>query len=182
MILAPYKFKDNSGWQGVSHPGVFKDNDGQYYMGHQGRQGENSFFMVINVRKIYWTEDGWLVVSPERYANVDQTEVLEADLIGNYEQIIFGYRVVLRFSNEQRTADFQFSQNWELSPEGTINVESANTWSFEAPWLNISMDNGAFNYKLYLERGRDWENRIVSTILIAGLDNQETAIWAKKIE
>lgn len=182
MILAPYKFKDHSGWQGVSHPGVFKDNDGQYYMGHQGRPGENSFFMVFHVRKIHWTEDGWPIVSPERYANVALTEVLAEDLIGNYEQIVFGYRVVPGFSNEQRTADFQFSQNWELSPEGTINGESANTWSFEAPWLTISMDNGAVNYKLYVERGRDWENRIASTILITGLDNQGTAIWAKKIE
>ncbi|WNH09210.1 arabinan endo-1,5-alpha-L-arabinosidase [Thalassobellus suaedae] len=59
MILAPYKFDGHLGWQGVSHPAVFNDGNGQYYMAHQGRPGENSFFMVLHVRKMYWTEDGW---------------------------------------------------------------------------------------------------------------------------
>lgn len=182
MILAPYKFNAHSGWQGVSHPGVFKDNEGQYYMGHQGRPGENSFFMVFHVRKMHWTEDGWPIVSPERYANVVQTEVSEADLVGNYEQIIFGYRVVPGFSNEQRTADFQFSTNWELSADGTIGGNADNIWSYEAPWLTVNLDNGGSSYKLYVERGRDWENRVQSTILFSGLDSDGTTIWAKKID
>lgn len=181
MILAPYKFNDHSGWQGVSHPGVFKDDEGQYYMAHQGRPGENSFFMVLHVRKIHWTENGWPIVSPERYANVAQTEILESDLVGNYEQIVFGYRVVPGYANEQLSADFQFSENLELMANGTIDGESANTWTYEAPWLNISLDDGATTYKLYVERGRDWENSIESTILFSGLDDNGTAIWGKKI-
>ncbi len=36
MVLAPYAFNDNYGWQGTGHCGVFND-DGQYYMFQQGR-------------------------------------------------------------------------------------------------------------------------------------------------
>jgi arabinan endo-1,5-alpha-L-arabinosidase len=182
MILAPYKFSDHSGWQGVSHPGVFKDDEEQYYMAHQGRPGENSFFMVLHVRKMHWTEEGWPIVSPERYANVVQTEITEADLIGNYEQIVFGYRVVPGYADEQISADFQFSTDLELSADGTIDGDTTNTWSYEAPWLTINLDNGATGYKLYVERGRDWENKVESTILLTGLDSDGTAIWAKKID
>jgi arabinan endo-1,5-alpha-L-arabinosidase len=182
MILAPYKFNDHSGWQGVSHPGVFKNDEGQYYMAHQGRPGENSFFMVLHIRKIHWTENGWPIVSPERYANVVQTEVLESDLVGSYEQIEFGYRVVPGYANEQISPDFQYSVNLELMADGTINGEALNTWTYEAPWLTISLNNGATNYKLYVERGRDWENKVESTILFSGLDNNGTAIWGKKVD
>jgi len=181
MILAPYKFDGHSGWQGVSHPAVFMDGNGQYYMAHQGRPGENRFFMVLHVRKIHWTENGWPIVSPERYANVIQTEISESDLVGSYEQIIFGYRVVPGYANEQTSADFQFSENLELMADGTIGGEPSNTWSFEAPWLSMSLDNGETNYKLYVERGRDWENSIESTVLFSGLDENGTAIWGKKI-
>jgi len=182
MILAPYKFDGHSGWQGVSHPAVFKDGSGQYYMAHQGRPGENRFYMVLHVRKIHWTENGWPIVSPERYANVTQTEILESDLVGNYEQIVFGYRVVPGYANEQTSADFQFSENLELMEDGTINGEPQNLWDFEAPWLTISLDNGATNYQLYVERGRDWENRVQSTILFSGLNDEGTAIWGKKVD
>lgn len=182
MILAPYKFNDHSGWQGVSHPAVFKDDEGQYYMAHQGRPGENSFFMVLHVRKIHWTEDYWPIVSPERYANISQTEVLEDDLVGNYEQITMGYRVVPGYANEQTSADFQFAKDLELVADGTINFETNGTWSYDAPRLTITLDGGVNEYKLYVERGRDWENRVESTILFTGLDTEGTAIWAKKID
>lgn len=181
MILAPYRFDEHSGWQGVSHPGVFKDDSGQYYMAHQGRPGENSFFMVLHVRKIHWTEDGWPIVSPERFANVAQTTVANADLVGNYEQIIFGYTVTPGYADEQRYPDFQNSIDLTLNADGSINSNANDVWSYDAPWLTLNFGNGTFVDKLYVERGRDWENEVESTILLSGLNNEGTAIWGKKI-
>ena len=100
MILAPYRFNGHSGWQGVSHPAVFKGDGDQYYMAHQGRPGEDRFYMVLHIRKIHWTEDGWPIVSPERYANVPQTAITNTDLVGDYEQIILGYSVTPGFADE----------------------------------------------------------------------------------
>jgi arabinan endo-1,5-alpha-L-arabinosidase len=181
MILAPYKFNNHSGWQGVAHCAVFKDDANQYYMAHQGRPGENSYFMDLHVRKMHWTEDGWPIVSPERYAGVAQSEITEQDLAGNYEQIILGYQVVPGYSAEQTQPDFQTSIALKLDTNGSINGDSNNQWSYQAPWLTLTW-GGTWVDKLHVERGRDWENKKESTILLSGLNNAGTAIWGKKID
>ena len=181
MILAPYKFNDHPGWQGVSHPAVFSDDLGQYFMAHQGRPGENSFFMVLHVRKIYWTEDGWPIVSPERFANIQQTALTAENIAGDYEEIKLGYRIVPGYADEQKTADFQFSTSLQLNIDGSINADNTNSWSYDAPWLTLNYNSGETIVKLHVEQGRDWENKVATTILLSGLDNEGTAIWGKKI-
>ncbi|TRZ45910.1 arabinan endo-1,5-alpha-L-arabinosidase [Robertkochia solimangrovi] len=180
MILAPYKFDGHSGWQGVSHPAVFNDGGGQYFMAHQGRPGIDSYYMVLHVRKIHWTEDGWPIVSPERYAMVESTGITNADLAGTYEQIILGYTVVPGYDKEQTSPDFQTSISLVLGTDGTLNGDSGSTWSYDAPWLTLSWANG-YTDILYAEFGRDWENNVVKTVLLSGLNNDGTAIWGKKI-
>lgn len=179
MILAPYKFNGHSGWQGVSHPAVFQDN-GQYYMAHQGRPGENTFFMVMHVRKIHWTQDGWPIVSPQRYAGIEQTPVEEQELVGAWEQIVLGYRVVPGYAEEQKSPDFQVSVPLTLDANGTINGNANNKWTYTAPWLTLTWDN-TWTDKVYVERGRDWENKIEKTLVFTGLNNTGTAIWGKKV-
>ena len=180
MIVAPYQFNGHSGWQGVSHPAVFSDGNGQYYMAHQGRPGENRFFMILHVRKIHWTEDGWPIVSPERYAAVSQTAISDTDLAGTYEQIILGYSVTPGYANEQLSPDFQTSTSLVLGADGSLNSDSNNSWTYSSPWLTLNWSNG-FTDKLHVERGRDWENKVESTILLSGLNNEGTAIWGKKV-
>lgn len=51
MILAPYQFRNHSGYQGVAHNAVFEDGAGQYYIAHQARPGNGKFFMNLHVRK-----------------------------------------------------------------------------------------------------------------------------------
>ena len=180
MILAPYQFNGHSGWQGVAHCAVFKDDANQYFMAHQGRPGENSFFMNLHVRKMFWTEDGWPIVSPQRYAGVAQGEITAADLVGNYEQIILGYQVVPGYANEQTSPNFQTSIPLQLNENGSINGDSNNQWTYQAPWLTLTW-GGTWVDKLHVERGRDWEKKVESTILLSGLNNAGTAIWGKKI-
>jgi arabinan endo-1,5-alpha-L-arabinosidase len=179
MILAPYQFQGHGGWQGVSHCSVFSDN-GQYYMAHQGRPGVNKFYMVMHVRKISWMENGWPVVSPERYANVPQTAVTNSDLAGEWEQIVMGYRVVPGFQAEQTAADFQVAVTTTLNADGKINDNASNTWTYTAPWLTLNWNSGTFIDKLYVARERDWENARTSTIVATGLNGAGTAIWLKK--
>ncbi|MEZ4687546.1 MAG: arabinan endo-1,5-alpha-L-arabinosidase [Bacteroidia bacterium] len=181
MIIAPYKFAQHSGWQGVAHCAVFNDGNGQWYMAHQGRPGFNSYFMHLHVRKMYWTEDGWPLVSPERYAGLEQTAVTESEIAGKYEQIVLGYRVVPGFDQEQTSPDFQVSTETTLGADGSINGDASQSWSWNAPWLTLNW-NGGWVDKLYVERGRDWERKVPSTLIMTGLNNESTAIWLKKIE
>jgi arabinan endo-1,5-alpha-L-arabinosidase len=177
MILAPYKFKNHGGWQGTSHVSVFQQN-GQYYMAHQGRPGVNKYYMVLHVRKIFWTPDGWPVVSPERYAATEQTPVTKEELAGTWEQIVFGYNVVPGYSAEQTSPDFQTAIDLQLDAAGTMFGDPANTWTYTAPWLELNWNN-IFIDKVLVERGRDWENK-KNCLVFTGLNNMGTAIWGKK--
>ncbi|MEI9944681.1 MAG: arabinan endo-1,5-alpha-L-arabinosidase [Chitinophagaceae bacterium] len=177
MIIAPYKFSGHSGWQGVAHCSVFADN-GQYYMAHQGRPGVDKYYMDMHVRKIFWTADGWPVVSPERYALEKDSLISQADITGEWEQIVFGYNVVPGYQNEQTSPDFQNSVSLTINPTGSLNGNASNTWTYNAPWLQMNWANG-FTDKVFVQKGRDWENK-KNTIIFSGLNNKGTAVWGKK--
>lgn len=180
MILAPYQFMGHSGWQGTSHPAVFKADDGQYFMAHQGRPGVNKYFMVLHVRKLHWTEDGWPIVSPQRYAGLPKSAVAKDELVGDWERIVFRYNVVPGYANEQLSPDFQIATALKLNADGTINNQAANTWSYATPWLELKWSDGRAE-KVFVERGRDWENKKASTLLFSGLNNLGVAVWGKKL-
>jgi arabinan endo-1,5-alpha-L-arabinosidase len=179
MILAPYQFLGHGGWQGVSHPAIFKDN-GKYFMAHQGRPGVDKFFMVMHVREILWTEDGWPVVSPQRYAGIEQNQVTAEEIPGDWEQIILNYRVVPGYSQEQFLPDFQMATALKLDANGTINGDASKKWSYNIPYLTIEW--GTWTAKVKVIRGRDWENKVANTVLFTGLNNEGLAIWGKKIK
>jgi arabinan endo-1,5-alpha-L-arabinosidase len=179
MIVAPYQFTGHGGWQGTAHCSVFDDGSGQFYMAHNARPGVNSYFMDLHVRKMSWTQDGWPVVSPERYANVSQTAIAAADLAGTWERIQLDYQVVPGYSAEQVSPDMQVASNITIDAGGTISGTLTGTWTYTAPWLQIKWSDGNTD-NVKVERERDWENKISSTLVFAGLNNKGTAVWGKK--
>lgn len=178
MILAPYQFKGHGGWQGTGHCTVFTDDAGQYFMAHQGRPSVNKYFMDLHVRKIFWTPDGWPVVSPERYVWEDNSTVPKDSLIGNWEQIILNYRVVPGFQNEQVSPDLQVFTPITIDANGTLNSDAGSTWTYNAPWMVMKWSNGSTD-NVFVQKGRDWENE-KNTIILTGLDNKGTSVWGKK--
>jgi len=177
MIIAPYQFQGHGGWQGTAHCGVFKDDAGQYYMAHQGRPGVNKYFMDLHVRKIFWTSNGWPVVSPERYAWEDNAIVAQDSIIGQWERIKFNYTVVPGFANEQTSPDFQLSSNLAINAGGTLN-SNEGTWTYAAPWLQLNWNSGSVE-KLFVQKGRDWEKK-KNTWVFTGLNETGTTVWGKK--
>lgn len=178
MIIAPYQFSGHSGWQGTSHCSVFDDGNGQYYIAHQGRPGIDKYFMDLHVRKLFWSQDGWPIASPERYAFEDNSIVPPDSLIGNWEQIVLNYTVVPGYANEQTSPDFQTSVPLTLDAGGTMNGNINDKWTYTAPWLEMKWSTGS-SAKLMVQKGRDWENK-KSTFIFTGLNNTGTAIWGKK--
>jgi arabinan endo-1,5-alpha-L-arabinosidase len=178
MIIAPYKFSGHSGWQGTAHSTTFSDGSGQYYIAHQGRPGVDKYYMDMQVRKLFWTADGWPVASPERYAWEKDSLISQADIVGDWEQIVLGYTVVPGYGTEQSSPDFQTSVNLTIAANGTLNGNAANTWTYNAPWLQLNWSNG-FTDKVFVQKGRDWENK-KNTIIFSGLNNLGTAVWGKK--
>jgi len=177
MIIAPYAFIGHSGWQGTGHCSVF-ENNGQYYIAHQGRPAVNKYFMDLHVRRMLWTEDGWPVVSPERYAGIDPAPVNPEDIPGQWERIEFGYTVVPGFAETQTNANIQKAVAIMLNNDGTINENPDDKWSFKNQTLELNWSNGNID-KVIVEKGWDWENK-KETILFTGLNNNGTTIWGKK--
>ena len=180
MIVAPYAFMGHEGWQGVSHPGVFKNSGGDFFIAHQGRPAVSPAYMVLHVRKLHWTEDGWPVASPERYAAVPQSPIPASELAGDWERIVFGYEVVPGFANEQTDSDLQIAAPLKIHADGTLGTDPANTWTYSAPWLTLNWSNGRTE-KVHVSRERDWEKRVTSTLVFSGFDDQGTTIWGKKV-
>lgn len=178
MIVAPYRFQDHAGWQGVAHNAVFKEGN-QFFIAHQGRPTADRFYMIKHVRKLYWTVDGWPVASPQRFANLPTKDIQRDDLVGTWEQIILGYRVVPGYAEEQFLPDLQVSADLTLNADGSIGVDAGNVWTYEKPWLTLDYGNGAFIDKVYVDNEYDWEKK-KETIIYTGLNNEGTAIWAKK--
>lgn len=179
MILAPYAFSGHSGWQGTAHCAVF-EKDGQFYIAHQGRPAVNKFFMNLHVRRILWTNDGWPVVSPERYAGITTSAVSDGEIPGQWERIQFGYTVVPGFSAEQTNPDIQKSVTVTLNTGGTINSDASSTWTFSGNEIELKWSSGLTD-KIIVERGWDWEKKR-ETLLFTGLNNEGTTIWGKKIQ
>ena len=184
IIVGPYAFNGHQGWQGTAHCSVFSDGGGQYFMAHQGRPAEASYFMDLHVRRMFWLPNGWPAVSPERYANVPQMAITRNDLVGKYEKILHFYDVVPGYATEQ--TDPQIRKTFaidDLRADGTIGGIASDTWTYTAPILRTSFAGGAFVDSLYVSRERDWENKKTSTIVYTGRNSDGgLSIWGKKIE
>jgi arabinan endo-1,5-alpha-L-arabinosidase len=66
-----------------------------------------------------------------------------------------------------------------FAADGTVTgVSGAGTWTYTAPWLQVTWSGGTTD-KVFVQKGRDWENK-KSTTIFTGLDNTGTAVWGKK--
>jgi arabinan endo-1,5-alpha-L-arabinosidase len=178
MIIAPYQFAGHGGWQGVSHCTVFMDDSSHYYYASQARPSVNSYFMDLHVRKLFWTPDGWPVVSPERYAWEDNSLVPKDSIAGAWERIVLNYAVVPGYSAEQVSPDLQVAVPVVFVADGTVTGGATGVWTYAAPWLQVTWSGGTTD-KLFVQKGRDWENK-KNTSIFTGLDNTGTAVWGKK--
>jgi len=181
MILAPYQFSGHAGWQGTAHNAAFRDpSSGQWYIAHQGRPSADPVYMVQHLRELFWTPDGWPMVSPERYAGVAQDPVDADELVGDWDQIVLGYRVVPGYAETQTDPDLQVAVALHIDAAGTLNGDAATRWDYEAPWLSLRWANG-YTDRVHVSRARDWERKIESTLVFTGFNDDGTAIWGKQL-
>lgn len=176
ILTHPYKFNNHSGWVGISHNCVFNDGSGNWYYVSQGRlpanTGGNAYsnaIMMGHVRKIRWTESGWPVVMPERYAAVPNVEISDSELVGAWENITLAY-------NYQKQ---QGSQTLTLSADKRATGAISGEWSWDA--ANKVLTIGT--QKLLVEREVDWEaSPRTHTIVFAGLTGDGNSLWGKKLK
>lgn len=175
MVTHPYAFNSNPGWVGISHCCVFQNPDTkQWYYSSQGRLPEGAYgnayanaIMLGQIREIFWTEDGWPMVSPERYAAVPTTTLTDSMMVGTWEEIMLKYKY----------QTIQKSSQVVLLSDHTVSGTVSETWSFDES-TNILTLNGQ---KLLVANSLDWESTPRKTTLtFVGLNSSGVSIWGKK--
>ncbi len=175
-IIGSYKFMEDDGWLGTAHNALLKDGD-DYFLIHNGRAGANKYWSHLNVRKILWTDDGWPVVSPQRYAGEKEQKISEEHIKGIWETIVL-----------DRTDNTQLAPTTvTLLDNGDINEPNSDSYwrlqgdnTLELYWHDP--DNAPEGYwidTLKVMPGWDWETWN-PTLVYTGINQFGTAIWGKR--
>jgi arabinan endo-1,5-alpha-L-arabinosidase len=176
MLTHPYSFNYHTGWVGFSHCSVFQNPDTkEWFYSSQARLPEgvpginaSNALMMGHVRAIQWTEDGWPVIAPERYAGVPKTTISEASFIGQWEQITMNYQ----YKTIQKSATIYLTADKKVSGGVT------GTWSYDSTKQVLTV-NGI---QCKVSDAWDWEaaTRKV-TLTYSGLTSGGQPVWGKKI-
>lgn len=183
ILTAPYRFDGHSGWAGTGHCGVFADADGRWFMCHQGRLSPHNMMMDLHLRRLFFTADGWPVVSPQRYAASPQVALGPADLEGVWEIISIeppclerGLEAgqVLWGEGGLQACEQARSQRLKITRNDIRNFcTPTQTFDLQLPDRRIT--------NLITFVGHDWELQR-RTVLMTGLTDQGFSIWGKRVE
>ncbi len=190
ILTAPYRFENHPGWAGTGHCGVFTSDDGQYFMVHQGRLSPNNQMMDLHVRQVFFTEDGWPVVSPERYAGSEPRKFTTADMVGEWEIIrvqepLYERRLeagqIMWGEGELLSQEWNQSEHLNLREGNSLSNDEGN-WEFVEAKQSLQLVlEGDTMKNLVVFAGHDWENE-TETVLFTGLDARGRSVWGKRIK
>lgn len=189
IILAPYMFNNHPGWAGTGHCGVLAGDDGKFFMVHQGRLSPGNHLMVLHVRELFFTPDGWPVVSPQRFAGEENQPISREMMVGNWELIQI---TESNFERQLEAGQILWGEGglhhdeWNHSFLLTLNSDGATSdkgfWYFNEPDQSIALSIGDETIEdIAVFVGHDWENQ-VRTILFTGMDKKGQSVWGKRVE
>lgn len=189
ILTHPYRFDSHPGWAGTAHGGVVGDGEAFYLM-HQGRLSPANMLMDLHLRRLYWTSDGWPVVSPERYAGLPDTTFTAADFAGEWELILIRdskYRrelwagQILWGEGELKEDEVCVAVHYTFHSDGTITGEQTGAWSYDpAGGLTLRLGEEEID-GLIPHLGQDWENQR-KTLLFTGLEKHGFSVWGKRVK
>lgn len=190
ILTAPYRFNNHPGWAGTAHCGVFTSDEGQYFMAHQGRLSPHNQMMDLHLRQVFFTPDGWPVVSPERYAGSAPRKFSAADMAGEWEIVrvqepAYERRLeagqILWGEGQLKDEEWNLSSILSFEKNGCLGKNKGN-WSLsEAKQLLSLTLEGECVDNLIVFAGHDWENE-TETVLFTGLDSRGRSVWGKRIK
>ncbi|MCM4157296.1 arabinan endo-1,5-alpha-L-arabinosidase [Gramella sp. AN32] len=175
ILTHPYKFDGHTGWVGISHPSVFQNPDTkEWYYSSQGRLPENvpginvsNAVMMGQIREIYWTEDGWPLVAPERYAGVPDAEITKEDIVGTWEEITLEYQYRI----------MQTSYDVVFNADNSLGGSLSGSWNFDEDSQKLTINGNNF----IVDTAWNWEaSPRKKTFTYVGLSSTGRSIWGKK--
>ena len=190
ILTAPYQFENHPGWAGTGHCSAFTDGEGRYFMAHQSRLAPHNQLMVMHVRELFFTPDGWPVASPERYAGTAPRKFSTQDLAGTWEIVRVheptadrGLEAGQVLWGEGNLFDGECNKSITVAVnnDGTIG-DGPDSWTFDenGQLLKLSVGDETIE-NLMVHAGHDWELE-QNTILFTGLDSNGRSVWGKRVK
>jgi arabinan endo-1,5-alpha-L-arabinosidase len=180
---------------------VYQNENGQWFFlqeitPYQSSKNEllnNQESRVLDLRELFWTSDGWPVLSPVTYHKVDKDEISPKDLMGNYEFIkltpmlpqgVFNSVTLSILDHSmQGVSSTRNSWAWKIPQTAQGRLELGG--SIRGYWRLLDMDVIEFNYENYIETYQismawdpDLDQRL---IILTGKDSNGLACFAKKV-
>jgi len=173
MIACGYHFEGCQGYMGPGHNSVLHDEDGKWYMVCHIREHDFVHGQVskMHIYQMYWTPDGWPVISPEVYAG-ESIQKVDVKLIpGRYDRIkmikttpqgvLNSFPMIL---NEDGSLIMSLTHgNWEMIDDTTMKItygKTVETVKVAPAW--------------------DWE-RNEPTLIFTGKDEKNICVFGKKV-
>lgn len=169
-IVGSYRFTNSNGWLAPGHNSVLNDNE-KYYLVHHIRKADNPNKFYMNIRKVFWTDDGWPLVSPERYAGEIEQEIKEYSLPGSWEFIIL-YRDINRIIDAKKV---------KLNKDKSISGDLIGNWRFNKNdniEIQLIIANELEIFKGKISTAWDWELNNPTMILTA-INEIGISLWGK---
>jgi arabinan endo-1,5-alpha-L-arabinosidase len=123
--------------------------------------------MMGHVRHIRWTDDGWPVVMPERYAGVPDSAIVASDVAGTWENISMNYQYQVQ----------QTATTLTLGSDSKATGALTGDWTYDKDKKILTVGT----LKLYVEWGLDWEaSTRTRTLVYSGLTTDGRPVWGKR--
>lgn len=175
LIMAGYQWNDGVPYMAPGHNSVMRDANGDYYLVAHIRKKNYTAEMnepsKMQVRKLFFSEDGWPYAAPEPYT-LEATEALDADaLVGFYERIDFTSTLPQGISTATPMRLGVDGYYEHCSIQGTWEVRDANRLTFGyGPHLEEVTVLPVYD-----------SEREVRTIGLCGISEDGICFWAKKV-
>ena len=194
IVTHPYKFKNHTGWVGISHCAIFpkqgNENSSEWFYMSQGRLPANvngnassNAIMMGHVRRLVWApasanalDDRWPIALPERYAAVPDYGALTADsLVGKWEHINLEYK----YREQDESSFVNFNADGSVTDENGAPALGGK-WSYDSANKLLIVGQAA----LCVEREVDWEAspRCVTKVYAGIGQDGKTTWWGKKVD
>lgn len=174
MIACGYRWNDGVPYMAPGHNSVLRNADGEWFLVYHIR--EQNFRRTpepstMQIRKMFWTPDGWPVASAEPYNGEISQPIPEELLLGHYE------RIQLTPSLPQGV---QCSVPMKLDKDHYYEC-----CSIQGSWSADNDQSVVITYgdrREHLIASAAWDHELnQETIILTGKTDHGIAIWAKKV-
>ena len=173
-LAGNYKFaKDPIGYAALGHNSVLKQN-GKYLVVYHTRYYNASAKNCVTpnhnvqINQLFFNEDGWPVLSPNRYAGESLGKITDEDLAGEYDVILH---------TTGNSAKFVKSERYTLTANGKILRENseAGSWSVSGDYF-VTLTLNGIEYKGVAAPA--WSTYGDAMLCITATSSDGRSLWA----